>query len=328
MKNKRKEERKTSTKRLPYVRCNAPLAVTHPHLVAEWHPTKNGDLTPDTVTANSDMRVWWICSHGHEWQAVIGRRRYGYGCPICSGLQVLKGFNDLATTHPELAAEWHPTKNGDLTPDAVTRGSQKRVWGLCKHGHEWQSIVLNRTRGHGCPYCSIRAKALAGFNDLATMHPSIAAEWHPTLNGDLTPQNVTAKSNRIVWWRCAEGHEWQHRIRYRTSHPSVCPYCADVKALAGYNDIATTHPEIAKYWHPTKNGALTSQMVTYRSTQNVWWMLPGGLEWCAPVNQAISCGVWSDKARFACGDDFLDGCEAFNNNNSRPNYTQEKDIIF
>ena len=31
----------------------------YPHLVKEWHPTKNGDLTPKDVTYGSNKKVWW-----------------------------------------------------------------------------------------------------------------------------------------------------------------------------------------------------------------------------------------------------------------------------
>ena len=31
--------------------------------------------------------------------------------------KVFFGYNDLLTQNPELATEWHPTKNGELKPD-------------------------------------------------------------------------------------------------------------------------------------------------------------------------------------------------------------------
>ena len=105
------------------------LTITHPQLAAEWHPTKNGDLTPENVTYGSNKKVWWLCPKGHDYQAKIGNRAMlGRGCPYCAGKRVIVGINDLATTHPQLAAEWHPAKNGDLTPRNVTYGSGKKVW--------------------------------------------------------------------------------------------------------------------------------------------------------------------------------------------------------
>ena len=82
-------------------------------------------------------------------------------------------------------------------------------------------------RCKGCPYC-VNKKVLVGFNDLASIEPKIAAEWHPTLNGALTPEKVTAGSNRKVWWLCPEGHVWRTAISNRTNAKkrTGCPVCA------------------------------------------------------------------------------------------------------
>ena len=80
------------------------------------------------------------------------------GCPYCANKLVYRGYNDLATTHPELAAEWHPTKNENLTPQDITFGSGKKVWWQCKNNHEWEASVDNRTKGRGCPVCSSRRR--------------------------------------------------------------------------------------------------------------------------------------------------------------------------
>ncbi|MCK9577663.1 MAG: zinc-ribbon domain-containing protein [Clostridia bacterium] len=96
------------------------LATLRPDLALQWHPIKNGTLTPQSVTCGLNVKAWWICSLGHEWEARIADRSKGCGCPICAGQKVLIGYNDLATTNPELAKQWHPIKNGDLKPTNVT----------------------------------------------------------------------------------------------------------------------------------------------------------------------------------------------------------------
>ena len=58
---------------------------------------------------------------------MIYDRSNGCNCPICSGHKVLVGYNDLASLNPELAKEWHPTKNGNLKPTQVTLLSEKKV---------------------------------------------------------------------------------------------------------------------------------------------------------------------------------------------------------
>ena len=274
------------------------LAALRPELVAEWHPTKNGDLTPKDVTPGSTKRVWWMCSEGHEWVAMVSNRSKGSGCPYCTGKKVLPGFNDLAAFRPELVAEWHPTKNGNLTPKDVTPGSHQKVWWQCSEGHEWEAMVSNRSKGSGCPMCAGQ-KALPGYNDLATVDPDLAAEWHPTKNGELTPRDVTPGSTKRVWWLGSCGHEWESMVSNR-SKGSGCPYCTGKKVLPGFNDLAAFRPELAAEWHPTKNGGLTPKDVTPGSNKKVWWLGPCGHEWESAVSSRSAgsgCPVCSRQKR-------------------------------
>ena len=72
-------------------------------------------------------------------------------------------------------------------------------------------------------------KPVVRTNDLATLNPEIAMEWHPTKNGELTPNDVTAGSHKKVWWQCSKfkNHEWDARIKDRTRSnvPTGCPDC-------------------------------------------------------------------------------------------------------
>lgn len=253
------------------------LATVNPDVAASWHPTKNGELTAQQVTTASEKKVWWVCSLKHEWQTLVGTRTSGAGCPVCSGWTVLAGFNDLATTRPDIAASWHPTKNGAFTAQQVTRGSGKSAWWVCPLGHEWKTVISERTKGSGCPYCAGRSPWV-GFNDLATTSPHVAASWHPDKNGAVTPRDVTNASGRQIWWVCPLGHEWKTTVVQRTNN-GRCPVCNGRRVLAGFNDLATTNPSVAASWHPTRNGALTPQDMTKASMKKVWWICPLGHEW-------------------------------------------------
>ena len=134
---------------------------------------------------------------------------------------------NLQKANPELAKEWHPIRNGDLTPKDVTPKSNKKVWWLCKEkGHEWQAWIANRSkRRDNCPFCS--GKAVCEDNCLQTINPELAAEWHPTKNGTLTPKDVRPNSHKRVWWLCKEkGHEWEAWIANRNNRKDSCPYCS------------------------------------------------------------------------------------------------------
>ena len=116
-----------------------------------------------------------------------------------------KNKKSLAETHPEVAKQWHPTKNGDLKPEDFSYGSTKKVWWKCDKGvdHEWDSVISSRSRGTGCPICS--NNMVVRSNCMATTHPELAKEWHPTKNGDITPFDITAGSNKRFWWKCDKG---------------------------------------------------------------------------------------------------------------------------
>lgn len=277
------------------------LASQMPELAAQWHPVKNLPLTPAEVPLGSHKKVWWLCGKGHEWQAMVKSRTGGCGCPVCTNRRLLRGENDLAATHPQLARQWHPVKNGTLTPEDVGAGTRRRVWWRCELGHQWQASVLSRANGTGCPVCTGKA-VLPGENDLASRFPTIAAQWHPTRNGTLTPEQVTVSSNRKVWWRCPLGHAYQAAVSARTAQGTGCPYCAGRRALAGFNDLATLEPEVAAQWHPTLNGTLTPAMVTAGSHRKAWWQCPAGHIWKAMIYsragpQKCGCPVCAGRVR-------------------------------
>ena len=209
------------------------LATTHPHLALEAH-----GWDPTTLKAGSNKHVEWKCPNGHVYTSVLhSRALQGTSCPICSNQQLLIGYNDLATTHPELAAQadgWDPTT-------VVS-------WN-CKTGHSWDATVNSRTLLQtGCPICANK-QVLAGYNDLATTHPELAAQaegWDP--------RSVIAGNHKQFLWKCPIGHFWTATATNRTSHGSNCPICANKQVLPGYNDLATTHPELALEadgWDPT-----------------------------------------------------------------------------
>ena len=84
----------------------------------------------------------------------IANRVAGNRCPYCANQKVLAGYNDLATTNPELLEEWDYEKNGSFLPNDFTQSSNKKVWWKCNLGHEWLAAINSRNAGNGCPYCA------------------------------------------------------------------------------------------------------------------------------------------------------------------------------
>jgi hypothetical protein len=240
------------------------LATHNPELASQaW----NWD--PKTVTAGSSRKLEWQCEHGHNWIASVNGRSSGKGCPICAGKQIKIGFNDLATTHPQLAAQAH-----GWDPTTVTFGNgSKRRW-KCDEGHTWTATANSRSNAEsGCPSCAGR-QVLAGFNDLATTHPELAAQAH-----GWNPTTVTAGSGTVREWKCQHGHIWRTTIGNRSAQETSCPICSNKKVLSGFNDLATTHPELAAQahgWDPTT--------VTFGNGSKRRWKCDEGHTWTATAN--------------------------------------------
>ena len=214
--------------------------------------------------------------------------------------KLVVGVNDLATVRPDLVKEWDFERNVIL-PTQITVGSQKKVWWYCKQGHEWIATISSRSRGTGCPYCSNKKaiKVIKGVNDLVTVRPDLAKEWNYNRNGNLLPEIVTIDSNKDVWWKCVEGHEWEAKINDRSKKNCNCPYCGGKRVLIGYNDLRSQNSRLASEWNYNKNGGLLPEMFVCNSHKKVWWKCNKGHEWQATIhnrnNRGSNCPYCSNK---------------------------------
>ncbi len=198
-----------------------PLSAHYPQIAEEWHPSKNGRLTPADVSYGSKKKVWWRCSQHpeHEWEMPVYRRtgKFTPYCPVC----VSFGFQ-----HPERARFFDTTKN-ECTVYDFRPHSNKKYWWQCPKAasHSWQARPgkILRPESDPCPYCN--GKAVCAENSLAFCRPDIAAEWHPTKNKKVTPWDRTPGSSKKAFWVCAKGHSYETRIKARTYRNSGCPLC-------------------------------------------------------------------------------------------------------
>lgn len=249
------------------------LSETNPELREEWHPSKNDELIFDEVCQTTSRKAWWHCKNDppHEWQATIRSRAISKnGCPFCSG-RFVSLDKSIVSLFPEIAAEWHPTKNENLKPEQVAPHTMKRVWWQCKLGHEWHSKINYRTTTSSkCPECALIAKSLA------ITHPDISTDWHQEKNLPLTPYKVSHGMSKLVWWKCLNGHEWQSQIASRVSSLIGCPFCAKHSVNNTRLNIALSesNPELATQWHPTMNLPLTPEKVSPGASKKTWWICP------------------------------------------------------
>jgi len=269
-----------------------------PEIVKEWHPTLNKDLKPSDFTYGSGKKAWFQCDKGHAYQTTIRSKAVRKtNCPNCNNdkKSTPSQTNCLSITHPEIAEQWHPILNGNLSPNQVCYASSKDAWFQCNSSpdHLWKTKIYERTKKgrSNCPYCS--GQKICMSNCLATKYPEIAKEWHPSLNGDLTPFKVLPQSNKRVYWQCSKkpDHIWQTRIGHRTVNQTECPCCVGQKVCID-NCLATVYPEIAKEWHHNLNGNLTPYDVISGARAKVYWQCLKHIEhvWTAKITDRTKHG--------------------------------------
>ena len=175
----------------------------------------------------NDGKLKWQClkeNCGEYFESSWSQIQSGNGCGVCHGKQVTLS-NCLATKNPELAKEWHPTKNGDLTPYDVTEFSNKEIWWKCSKNpkHEWEVKISSRNSFHtDCPYCSGRLPS-ENYN-LLVCYPELVSEWNYEKN-DKNPEEYCPNANQYVWWKCKEcDNEWKAMISNRVNNRG-CPEC-------------------------------------------------------------------------------------------------------
>lgn len=255
------------------------LATVNPKLAAQIHP--DSDIKADEVTAGSGKKPLWVCKRGHTWRATVASRYGGRNCPYCSSRKILPGFNDLATTNPELAAQVHP--NSKIKADEITeKSSHKKLLWLCKSKHAWETTPSHRLEGKGCPYCSGR-KPIVGETDLATTNPELAAQVHP--NSPIKAHEVMKGSGAKLLWECPLGHIWKADVDSRNQGKN-CPYCAGKKVLRGFNDLATTHPELASEIVPSS--PVQPDEISAWSHKKALWRCASGHQWTCRIHDRTS----------------------------------------
>jgi len=192
------------------------LAVVNPVLASEWHSEKNGNIRPEDVRPKSNQKIWWECSKGHEWQAVVASRAAGSGCPYCYGRYATK-TNNLASKYPELLEEWDREKNEGLNPSDFTPHVNKKVWWHCRKGHSWQTTISNRTTNKsGCPACARNANRKYSIEDIQAIAKKRGGKC-------LSKEYTNCKTK--LKFCCKEGHVWETRADSALYTNKWCPVC-------------------------------------------------------------------------------------------------------
>ena len=217
------------------------LQTRYPKIAEEFAIDLNG-ITPDKVLSGSHKKYFWRCSKNpeHVWEATLNQRtnkHHSTGCPHCynekpkSEVNIATiGVNDLKTLCPEIFKEIDKErtlqKYPNLKLEKLSYKSGLKIFWRCKHGHQWEAKVCNRSNGSECPVC-LNQKLLTGFNDLQSRYPEIAKEWDYAKNYPVTPDKVLCGTGKKYWWKCKHGHSWRSSVSSRTFSGHKCKKCSN-----------------------------------------------------------------------------------------------------
>ncbi len=194
-------------------------------------------------------------------------------CGVCDHRILLRGYNDMATTDPEYAAEFDLEANFPLTPQDVFAGSPTSYHWKCPivENHRYPATASNRTAAHsGCPLCLGRL-VIPLINDAESFAPHLSAELHATKNGAVKLCDLWVNSTTVLWWICEAGHTFRDSVRNRTAGSS-CHHCATKKS--GARTITRARPDLAVEFDRERNYPRTPEDVKIGSKTEYFWTCP------------------------------------------------------
>jgi len=263
------------------------LATTHPKLAKEWHPTKNGNIKPDSLTAGSGKKIWWTCKNGHEFMATVLHRKHGTGCPICiSGRQ---------TSFAEQAIFFYIKK---VFPDAINRYKAPFLknmeldifipsinYAIEYDGLAWHNEKTLEREKRKYKLCAAKNIKLIRLREKFADLGSDIADFQ---FGGVTNLYKPAILERLIY-RLFEHFSIfvkmpEIDIDIKRDEVLINEYLQGVSK----DSLFETHPELAKEWHPTKNGTLIPQKVTSKTNKKVWWKCENGHEWITSISKRTS----------------------------------------
>ena len=239
------------------------------------------------------IEIWWICPEfGHSYPRTLSSRvtnlkKKANACLFCKKDLLLRGFNDLETTHPEIAAQWDYVLNSPATPSDVMAHDTTPVFWICSEGHSSHTHPQARAlQGKSCGVCQNKVVQF-GVNDLFTTNPELERFWDYSANKQLDPTTLTRQSKKIANWICLNGHKYDSSIKARAVLGSGCKFCNNREVSPGFNDLETLYPQIANEFDVELNET-QPKFVLAGTADYYFWRCPEGHSWRAKVSNRVS----------------------------------------
>lgn len=193
------------------------LPGSDPSAMTLWDWDANGPRSPWFDWTRTP--AVWVCDNGHDWSALPYRISRGHRCPVCTGVEVRCGVNDLGCLYGDLVAQYWDFEKNTKSPHEITPGSKYKAYWICEKGHSWRNEVKRVVNGSRCGVCSGHT-VQPGITDISTTHPEHAKSY--SSSNPIPATAVSQGSNRKVLWECECGHTWTATVGRQLRKPPGC----------------------------------------------------------------------------------------------------------
>lgn len=261
---------------------------------------RDGDL--DKIITDPKASIKWKCNKcKNSYRANLktmlrAEEKTGWPCPVCAGLLLVKGYNDLKTRYPDIADRLEP----GIDPERIICSRTKPLRFVCDKGHVFNKAIAKMLKDDSCPICR-----RGGY---LSENAQLASEWDTAANiaDPDTPDSMNGLlvgSNKRAHWICSDcGHKWSSQIFNRGVKHQGCPKCARLriseKAKARYarKSPLSEHKEVARYWDADLNED-TPDEISATSPSKRWFKCENGHTSLRVVRDVVETGFMCRACR-------------------------------
>lgn len=261
------------------------LKSLYPLLAAEY--SKDNIQPLESVFAKSNKKYVWDGPCGHSWTDSPNHRTSGRGCPICSGRQLLVGFNDFATKKPELAK--HFSASSKNSPNEILASSTKEITVACPRCGDERNMAAYKLTSPFCRGCGQKRAKIKYERSLAALRPEIATLV--SKKSPYTASEVSEFSVKKLLWDCQAGHTYPMAVNNKTFGNQGCPVCNNQMVISGINDFKTLYPDLAAIVSP--NSLIRPETVGATGNKKLLFECESDHQWEAGVKNVVKgsrCG--------------------------------------
>ena len=311
-----KQSAKTRVK--DQIKNSGSLMRKNPKLAKEWNYDKNKNITPNDVTVGSNLKVWWKCEKGHEWEAIISSRNMGIGCPICNG--------EKSSSFPEQTILYYLSKLFNCKNRDKSLGKEIDIYipeiniGIEYDGNYYHKSKLSKIRD---------SKKDEYFNKLGIKIIRVKESDENSIENNIIKYIYTSDYSNLKFvldglikiLKCEALDINIDRDKY--------DIYSNYLLMEKENSIIEKKPELKKEWNYDKNKQLKPEFIPYSSNKKVWWKCKKGHEWEAIVSSryyGAGCPYCSGRKALEGYNDlitlnpsFIEEWDYYKNKNINPN---------